>query len=479
MKKHLRMVIVLVVVILVATMSTAQASQPNQADNKGTSVNLQNSINRSWGTDYIYTNGDAGSDVSIAFDPDHDQAAWISYFNGTYGSLWVAHFVGASGGGNCGPSNLWYCEQVDQVHAETKGWFTSIDIFPDINPDPMISTWRVGISYYDYSHRSLKYAVYRCPPMYPCYWTIDTVDSSTDDGDLVGQYTSMKFDSAGIPHIAYYVYDDPDPTYALYSLAHATFTGSGGGNCGDSNDWYCEAVDSSTVNIGEYPSIDIDWNDNVYIAYYESAYNRLAYAYFAGAGIGLCGDYNAWICLTIDDPAGSNVGLFPSFHAPQDSNDYLRVAYYDTTNGRLKYATGPWPSGNCGPSNSWSCFYIDDIGADISWVDISLAVDSDLNSMIAYTDAHEDLAPLALKVAGPTSGPPYNTCTGVLPDWLCVTVDSGNQYVNDGKYVALGINPDGWAMIAYSEQEVDYPGNFDLKLAYQIVWSSFLPLTIK
>ena len=474
MCKRLCMVIISLGIVLSIVISTVQASQPAQVDNIDSSqISSAYPLNR-WETSYISSYLDAGSNISIAFDPDHDNAAWVSYFNTTFNSLWVAHYVGDSGG-NCGPSSTWYCVQVDQETNETKGWFTSIDVFPDINPNPLISTWKVGVSYYDATNESLKYAQYRCPPLNPCSWTISTVDDP-DAGEDVGRYTSLKFSPNGIPYIAYYVNWYPIADFRDVYLAF--FVGSDG-NCGDGNDWHCETVDFYNLpNFGLHPSLDIDRNGTVYIAYHGNG--SLKYAYFAGAGLGYCGDYDAWICQNIDYLAGDNVGLFPSLHAPQDSSDTFRVAYYDATHGKLKYAYARGDTlGNCGPGNSWQCTTIDDMGVGLSWASISLAVDDNNKPMIAYTDASEDLAPLGLKVAEPAYGQPYANCAGeILYDWYCGHLDNGNAYVDDGRFAALVIKPGGLAMIAYSEQEIDYPGSYDLKFAYQTLWS-FLPVTLK
>lgn len=467
------MLIILAATILLIAIGTAQASQPAQADNTdGSRVSSGYPLNR-WETDYISTFLNAGSDVSIAFDPDHDQAAWVSYFNTTFNSLWVAHYVGLSGG-NCGPASTWYCVQVDQETGEIKGLSTSIDVFPDINPNPLISTWKVGISYYDATHKSLKYAQYQCPPLNPCYWTIYSVSSSDDPSDDIGGYTSLKFNSDGIPNIAFYT---DWGAYTTNALGLAYFIGSGDGNCGDSLDWQCDKVDQF-VALGPYLSLDIDWNDRVYIAYYDGLNDDLKYAYYSG--IGDCWLDNGWICQSIDNTLGANVGLFPSLHAPQDSSDTLRVAYYDSTNGKLKYAYARDDNlGNCSPGNNWQCTAIDDMGVDLTWASISLAVDPDHTPMIAYTDAHEDLAPLGLKVAEPAYGQSYANCAGeILYDWWCGNLDNGNAYVDDARFISLGIKPSGLAMIAYSEQEIEYPGNYDLKFTYQTLWS-FLPVTMK
>ena len=473
MKGHFRTIFVLALVILVTGLGSAQASKLSQAGLKASSApSIAYPLER-WKTDYISTYSSAGSDVSLAFDPDHGQAAWISYYNETYSSLWVAHFVGTSGG-NCGPETTWFCEQVDQAPAEQKGWSTSIDVFPDTNPSPLFSTWKVGISYYDATHKSLKYAQYQCPPLNPCNWTISTVFSSSDPSDEIGRYSSLKFSSTGIPNIALFANWGAYTTDAVY---RAYIIGSGDGNCGDGLDWQCDKVDQFG-SLGPYLSLDIDWSDNVYIAYYDGLNDHLKYAYYSG--IGDCWLDNGWICQYIDDTAGVNVGLFPSLHAPQDSSDTLRVAYYDATNGKLKYAYARDDNlGNCSPGNNWQCNTIDDMGVGLTSASISLAVDSNHSPMIAYTDAHEDLAPLGLKVAEPAYGQPYANCAGeILYDWWCGNLDNGNAYVDDAKFVSLGIKPNGMAMIAYSEQERDYPGSYDLKFAYQMSWI-FLPVIMK
>ena len=471
MYKQARVLIILAAVVLLVAIGSAQASQSIQADRSNDfGISSVYPLNR-WDTDYISTYLDAGSDVSIAFDPDHDQAAWVSYFNATFGSLWVAHYVGVTGG-NCGPESTWYCVQVDQEPNEIKGWSTSIDVFPDINPNPLISTWKVGISYYDATHKSLKYAEYRCPPLDPCSWTVHTVFSSADPTDVIGRYSSLKFNSIGIPNIALFADWGAYPTSAVY---RAYFLGTGAGNCGDDSDWQCDKVDQF-VDLGPYLSLDIDWSDNVYITYYDGLNDDLKYAYYSG--IGDCYLGNGWICQTIDNGAGANVGLFPSFYAPQDSQDTLRVAYYDSTNGKLKYAYARGDNlGNCGPGNSWECTDIDDMGIGLTWASISLAINSNHTPMIAYTDAREDLAPLGLKIAEPAYGQPYANCSGeILYDWYCASLDNGDANVDDGKFISLGIKSSGLAMIAYSEQERDFPGSYDLKLAYQLSWT-FLPLT--
>jgi hypothetical protein len=263
-------------------------------------------------------------------------------------------------------------------------------------------------------------------------------------------------------------------------VKRAYLVNAGIGNCGDNSNWLSETIDTSIFPIGLYPSLDIDSAGLAHIAYYDQFNEALKYAYYGG--IGDCVQDGSWICFLIDNPDDANVGLFPSLHAPQGENDTLRIAYYDSTNGHLKYAFRRDDNqGNCYPGHTFQCRVIDEMGRNLPWAGISLDVDSNLSPLIAYTDASEDLAPLALKVAEPAYGQPYANCSGeILYDWWCATLNSsGNQYIDEGRYVSLGIRPNGQAMIAYSEEDTyEAPGDYNLKLTYQIT-RVFLPVTIK
>jgi hypothetical protein len=469
MKKYFRMAVVLFVIILLSSIGSAQASQSRLLNPTGASSIASAYPVEHWVTGAIYTQDSAGSHVSIAFDPDHDQAAWVSFYNETDGGLWTAHYLG-SPAGNCGPDDTWLCEEVDQVASESKGLYTSIDVFPDTNPNPLLTTWKVGISYYDATHKSLKYAQYRCPVLDPCFWTIYTVHSPTKTGDNFGQYTSLKFDSTGIPHIAYYVEYDT----GINSLAYAYFEGSSAGDCGDDSDWQCEDITWSSSPHGLYASLDVGWDDEIYIAYYNVEFQRLHYA--ATVGYGNCGPDTAWHCQDIDDPDGANVGLFPSMVAPQDAGDIFHVAYYDSTHGSLKYA---YPrddnGGNCGDSK-FQCAVIDNMGAGLTWAGISMAVDSSHNPMIAYTAASGAPSSLSLRVAEMADGQPYANCGEGT--WWCGTLDSGSTFIDEARYASLGIKPNGLAMIAYSSLGKIPPANYNLKFAYQKMWV-FLPNLMK
>ncbi len=470
MKKTIHTLLVLTGIVLLASIGTAQAAQSRLSDPTGALSIASAYPAQHWETGFIHTQSSAGSHVSLAFDPDHNQAAWVSYHNETDDGLWAAHYVGVLAG-NCGPQDSWKCEAVDQVVSESKGLYTSIDVYPDTNPAPILTTWKVGISYYDATHKSLKYAQYRCPVFDPCYWTIQTVHSSADMDDDNGRYTSMKFDSTGIPHISYFGYLDAT---TVYLLNYAYFKGGSAGNCGDDNDWQCEPITWGSP-LGLYTALDIDWQDQIYIAHYDEDHQRLGYA--TSFGMGNCGPGTAWHCEAFEHPLAGNQGLFPAVSAPRDAEDLFRIAFYDSTRGSLIYMYQRDDyDGNCGHSDTWQCETIDSMGSDRTWASISMAVDSAHNPMIAYSDVSEELLSPSLKVAEPADGQPYANCGSGA--WWCGRLDSGNTFFDKARYASLGIKPDGLAMIAYSSRDRSGPGDYNLKFAYQSIWI-FLPVTLK
>ncbi|NCT21327.1 hypothetical protein GW781_09250 [bacterium] len=425
-----------------------------------------------WFTDWITssTTVSDGTDVSIAFDPG-DGTPYISYYDATHGDLMLAS---PASGGNCGPNNSWWCRAV--VTLDDVGQYSSIDIYAGG------LVWNLGIAYHDNTHHSLKYDVYHCY-LITCGWTYTTVDSSADPNDAIGRYPSLKFDSTGSPHIAYQVYDDPDnfpDNLAYYGLKYAYMKSSS--NCGGGN-WQCDSVVGSLVGAtGFYPSLDLNSANKARIAYYDYDNGNLMYA-SAGVGtIGNCGPGgNTWQCDTIDGDTGSNpeVGLYPSLHVDKGASENPKIAYYDATNGKLKYAETP--SSNdayaCGPLyfgvHSWRCVPVDSVGANYPLIGLSLAVDSAGYPIIAYQDA-SSIPPTKLKVArpAPAVGAPLGigNCGAPPPGgsfnyWQCETIDYGGASSSVAGFVAVGVSPSGLAMAAYSDY--DNYSEYNLKVAYQ------------
>jgi hypothetical protein len=427
------------------------------------------------------TSQDLGKYAGLAFDPNNNLPS-ISYYNATNQDLMLANPI--TSGGNCGPYNRWNCQKVDTTG--DVGSYSSIDIYRgNFN-------YKVGISYYDTTNKALKYAQYSCL-LINCSWNISTIQSP---GSLAvntyGRYSSMKFDSNGIAHIAYYGNNFLTATGWL-AYAHQV---DSGGNCGvgDANGkWQCDVVDGKSINpnsvyVGTYASLDLNGSDEARIAYYDSQNKTLKYAW-AGASSGNCGPSGTWQCDVIDDSA--DVGIGASLHISKGASDNPLIAYYDKTNGNLRYASIPSSGANCGPDlifpgvKFWRCVTIDAVGTNlVSPPGISIAASDDgTNVHIAYQDASDDLAPTTLKVAspgflgncGPTSGPPLN-----LHTWQCTTVDNasyGSGYLNEADFVSVAVNQAGLAAAAYFEEDTYY-NEGHLKFAYQYA-PVYLPLVQK
>ena len=465
--------IAVMIVLLMVGISSARTSQVNAANV------LVDGPGEAWVTEYVSTSPDAGYHVSIAIDEDDSNTPWVAYYNKTDGSLMVAHFVGV-GNGDCSANDAWKCEQVDYEAGGSKGLYTSIDVHPDTNPSPFLSTWEVGVSYYDAGYKTLKYASYSCPLIGECEWSVGTVDGSSG-ADSVGQYTSLKIGSDGTPQISYYMYDD-EGDFRLEKLKYAYFVGSGEGNCGDYNNWECTIIDyasalSGQTNFGAYSSLDLDNEGRVYISFYDGVNGDLKIAYYQGFG-GACMN-TAWHCVVIDDGDGDDEGLFSSLHALNDTDDMMSIAYYNKTAGLLMYAYDTTGTGNCAPSNTWQCMVMEDVGADLTQMSISLAVSDTNVPMIAYSD-DEMSQTMILRVASPAPFESYANCGGeILYSWWCRTVDGANWDLEDAEYAAMAIKSNGKAVIAYSENDSRYgKAEMHLKVTYQ-GFESMLPLVAK
>jgi hypothetical protein len=462
MKTRIWIKMAIIILILALGVDLVQAS-PIQAK--------ANTISQAfwWLTDYVDQPSDVGAYASLAFDPGNGRP-WISYYNASVTALRVAHFIGS--GGNCGPSNRWLCETVD--NSGSMGTFSSIDVFPNTGSPPL-NTRRVGVAYFDAGIGALKFAEYTCIPS--CSWKVVTIqDDDYIGAPSYGQYASLKYDLNGKPMIAFYMNSSlfNDEINFAYKVPS-------GGNCGLGSEaglWQCDTVDSG-VNLGQYASLDYNAAYGVaYIAYFDGSAGDLKYAYYAG--MGNCGTGNAWYCVTVDGTDGSDVGRFVSVHAPANAFDKLQFAYYDASHGKLKYAIHVGTGGNCGPGNAFQCDFIGPVGGGLSKA-LSLAVGSSNTPIIGYLDS-QGTGPDILKVAQPaySLGLLYGNCGPENPfsTWQCYTVDGGSPPdKEEAAFTSLDIDPNGLAMIAYTELDT-LTNTHDLKIAYQRI-PIFLPLIRK
>jgi hypothetical protein len=401
-----------------------------------------------------------GSYLSLAIR-SYDDLPMISYYDQTHGNLMIAAPFGS---GNCGENDAWNCIVVDG-NAVDVGSHTSIDVWVDSE-----EIWKYGISYYDSTNHALK------------LYTVSYDNGQATGGDYTirapdsefvtyGSYSSFKFTSTGEPHIVYYtsnaILDD--------SLWHA-YPVESGGDCGEGDAaglWECELVDSGN-RVGQHISMDMSYEDEIRIAYYDAGSGNLKYAYYAG--IGNCGEGDQWQCNIIDGTDGSDVGLYTSIKAPRFMGDPFRIAYYDKTNGNLKfYASAPL---------NWIVI-VDSMGTNLNDMGISMDMDKGGYPVIAYQQVASDGAPAALRIARPAEvydEGKIGNCGEIPPGniylyWQCDTLDNAGAYTDEANYVSLTVRSNGLAMIAYTEDDEFYNIR-SLKIVYQYA-QSFLPLMNK
>jgi len=241
-----------------------------------------------------------------------------------------------------------------------------------------------------------------------------------------------------------------DATNKTLRLAMSRFSGSGG-NCGPGNSWTCQTVDS-TYGVGQYSSIAVNPSTGgIGIAYYDATNGQLKYAH--GEICATC----AWSKDVIDKPI-----LFPTDNKGQhaslkyNSNGRPYIAYYfENTSGvdALMLASYLGSSGNCGygtQAGKWQCITIM-TGEGVGQY-ASLALDGVGHRHIAYYDGGTGDLWYA------RSGTPANCGPG--NSWLCYPVSSANDV---GQYASLYVDNGDDFHIAYYDATAD-----ELKYAVEV-----------
>ncbi len=403
-----------------------------------------------------------GQHTALAFHPANNKP-YISHYNATSKDLHLTYPVDQNG--NCGTNNAWYCEVVDS--AGDVGQYSSIAIYDNGSA----STRKTGIAYYDATSRALKTAIWSCPTIGPCGWNISTIQQGTIGVSDFGRFASLAFNSLGVAHISYYY----ENSFGDDALMYASYVGSGG-DCGigsAAGKWECETVVSG-ANTGMHTSLDLTSNDAPYIAFYAISPGEMRVCNRTGT---------SWACAVIDS-AGYG---FPSLVL--DQSNRAHIAYYDEFSGMLRYAHYVGlGNGNCG-LNAYQCDPITNLGAGLSPVGLSLAMDSSDQPIIAYQNASDPLGFSTLNIARPISahGQVAGNCgpvVGIVPQWLCDTLDDATQdggggHLYEADYVSAAVDLTGLAAIAYYEYD-DYHAEGRLKFAYQVRQEKiYLPLIIK
>ena len=212
-------------------------------------------------------------------------------------------------------------------------------------------------------------------------------------------------------------------------------------------------------SVGQYTSVAIDPSSGkTYISYYDATKEALRMAVNVGSG-GNCGPNNDWYCQYVDSLG--NVGMYSSI-AVNPLTGGIGIAYYDATNGKLKYAY----CASTPACSSWSRYTVDaTLGFGVvTGKYTSLQYLSDGTPYIAYhfeNPGNVDALMLASYV-GDGSG---NCANNTIVDWKCDTIKFGEGV---GQYASLALDGSDRPRIAYYDG-----GNDALMYAYQygISWT--------
>jgi hypothetical protein len=284
----------------------------------------------------------------------------------------------------------------------------------------------------------------------------------------------MALGETGLPHIAYQLSNEF--AHIDESQLYARFIPSVMGNCGEgsaSGFWQCELI-FNDEGVGEHAAIDVIDYDTRTIAFYDRERGCPVVASYVGSG-GNCGLSNTWFCRTVEHTT-FDTGQYLSLDL--EDNGLPHLAYYNETDQSLEYATYVGSGGNCGFSSlslEWEgqCDWIDDMGSSLTPMGIDLAFGDGGYPIIAYQDATSAVGPAALKIARPywaTDWSPVPNCGPIdlMYTWVCEMMDHGGANLDEADTVAVNVNPDGEAWVAYRElDDYPYPPEGSIKVAYE------------
>jgi hypothetical protein len=226
--------------------------------------------------------------------------------------------------------------------------------------------------------------------------------------------------------------------------------------------WHLDELDTpgytgQHVSVAYHEDLDI-----ILISYYDATNQRLRLARSDGLGPEDCGPNGVWSCQTLD--SGPDVGQYSSI-AVNPVTGGIGIAYYDATNGHLKYIVFENPH-----LLVHQTYTIDKGITGVSWTGLytSLKYSEDGNPQIAYYfDNPSGVDALMLAYYTVTNGdcgygPIENT-------WRCHTIISGEGM---GQYPSLVATTAAWGWawyisfynrgtgeLWYARPVVDPPGN--------------------
>lgn len=232
--------------------------------------------------------------------------------------------------------------------------------------------------------------------------------------------------------------------------------------------WFINTVDSDT-DVGRHVSVAVDPESGMtFISYYDAANRDLRLARYVGSG-GNCGPNDAWICETVDSDGDvgqyNSIATSPNIQDPDrhgsegDVGQYnlgapeLIIAYYDASNGALKYATGICSLSSC----ILDTYTIDSGNPGISvykGLYTSVRVDSGGVPHIAYQYYGAFSADAQMYAYMKSEGMGNCGEGGVTLDWQCDLIYNAEGV---GMYASLDLDGDGEPSIAYYDADNGYP----------------------
>ncbi len=209
---------------------------------------------------------------------------------------------------------------------------------------------------------------------------------------------------------------------------------------GANTPWFNIDVDTPD-DTGQHTSVAIDPSTGwIYVSYYDATNQELRMARYGGPSPN-CDPVSGWGCLTID--SGPDVGKYSSI-AVNPATGGIGIAYYDATNGKLKYAyfKNPHLLVHQKYTIDKGIFPISSAG-----LYTSLKYDSDGTPFITYYfDNPSGTDALKLAYYSVANG---NCINGDYPDeWRCETIIQGEGV---GQYSSLVIPADWEFRVAYHD----------------------------
>ncbi len=322
--------------------------------------------NGAWQTETVDDGIEVGKYTSVAVDSNG--GIHVSYYDEFHEDLKYAYYNGSQ----------WEIEFVDA--AGSVGLYSSIDIDSENRP---------AISYRDEGNTTLKYA-YKDNGN----WDTETVDWNEN----VGTHTSLKLDAQDRPYIAYFF--QTNVMYLAYwtgsswTIEEVRFPAyfnsleltSSGEPCvsnyypcaagigrlyyhyKDASGWQAEQVNTTGCK-GAYCSLELDTNDNPYIAGYDCDAGGL-FLHSKGTG--------SWDDFQVD--SGLYVGMHCDLLLDEQNNPH--ISYHDGNYGDLKYAV--WNG------VQWNLSVVDDNGFTGTYTSICQTPDGTIHIMY-YDEDNKNL----------------------------------------------------------------------------------------